>query len=219
MANLPQATTFGTVGDAPPDQGTAAPSGRVLHPTHTVPVYLAPGDRAIAALPPLQLANDTWLPIIDQQPGWARVLLPVRPGRSTGWVFTNDPRVTTAHTSHRIVVDRGTFTMTLLHEDREVGRWSVGIGKAESPTPPGRTFLLASIRDTKPTFSPIVLPLGTHSDTHTSYAGGPGTVGIHTWPTGDVYGTASSDGCIRVPPDALEVLSTQVPLGTPVLIG
>ncbi|WP_309114675.1 L,D-transpeptidase [Saccharothrix sp.] len=63
-----------------------------------------------------------------------------------------------------------------------------------------------------------MLPLGTHSQTHTSYGGGPGTVGIHTWPTPEVYGTASSDGCVRVPRDALDAMSTRVPLGTPVLI-
>ncbi|WP_143168451.1 L,D-transpeptidase [Amycolatopsis australiensis] len=46
----------------------------------------------------------------------------------------------------------------------------------------------------------------------------PGTVGLHTWPTADVYGRPSSDGCVRIPPDALQVISTQVPIGSPVLI-
>lgn len=64
----------------------------------------------------------------------------------------------------------------------------------------------------------MILPLGLHSDTYTSYSGGPGTVGIHTWPSAEVYGTASSDGCIRVPPEALQLISTEVPLGSPVVI-
>jgi lipoprotein-anchoring transpeptidase ErfK/SrfK len=220
LAALPEATTFGALPDAPVDQDPAGmPSGTVLHPSATIPVYLAPGERPLAALPATQLGSDTWLPVIDERPGWARVLLPTRPGQSTGWVSTEDPRVTTARTPFRIVVDRATFTLTLHQDDREVGRWSVGIGKPDAITPAGRTFLLASIRETRPTFSDIVLPLGTHSRTHTTFGGGPGTVGIHTWPTDDVYGQASSDGCIRVPRDALDILSTRVPIGTPVLIG
>ena len=58
---------------------------------------------------------------------------------------------------------------------------------------------------------------GPVSPTHDTFGGGPGTVAIHTWPTDDVYGTATSDGCIRVPADALDQLS-EVPLGTLVMI-
>lgn len=219
LAALPQATTFTAVPAADPDDTPDAPlPGRVVHPSATVPVYRAPGGPAIAALPALQLGSDTWLPVIGQQPGWARVLLPARPNGATGWLYQDDPRISVASTSLRIEVDRAAFTLTLLDGDRQAGRWRVGVGKSGSVTPRGRTFVLASIQDTHPTFSPIILPLGTHSDTYTSYGGGPGTVGIHTWPTPDVYGQASSDGCVRVPPDALTVLATQVPIGTPVLI-
>ncbi|CAL9677678.1 hypothetical protein SUDANB95_08005 (plasmid) [Actinosynnema sp. ALI-1.44] len=219
LATLPEATTFATLPDAPPDTDPAGvPSGRVLHPTASVPIYLEPGARAFAALPPMQLGSDTWLPVVEERPGWARVLLPTRPQHATGWVFADDPRVTSARTPYRIVVNLANFTLTLLQDEVQVGRWTVGVGRPEAVTPTGRTFLLASIRETQPTFSDIVLPLGTHSQTHTSYGGGPGTVGIHTWPTPEVYGTASSDGCVRVPRDALDAISTRVPLGTPVLV-
>ncbi len=63
----------------------------------------------------------------------------------------------------------------------------------------------------------MILPLGTHSPTLDSYGGGPGTVAIHTWPTDEGFGEAVSDGCIRVPADALDTL-TEVPLGTLVTI-
>ena len=96
--------------------------------------------------------------------------------------------------------------------------WKVGTGKPSAQTPAGRTFILASLHDEKSKFSKIILPLGAHSDTYTTYGGGPGTVGIHTWPTSEVYGQAGSDGCIRIPPDALQFISTEVPLGTTVLI-
>lgn len=219
LARLPTATTFATVPAAPLDPApTQVPSGQVVHPTVPVAVYARPGGEAIAVLPPQQLGSDTWVPVLAEQPGWDLVALPARPNGATGWLYRDKTTLTVARTPYRITVDRATFTLTLSNEDSEVGRWTVGVGKPQAVTPAGRTFLLASIRDTHATFSPIVLPLGAHSDTYTNYGGGPGTVALHTWPTRDVYGRPSSDGCIRVPPEALAVLSTDVPLGTAVLI-
>lgn len=219
LARLPKATTYGILDDAPPDrQRHAPPSGLVVHPRTTVPVLAKPGGPAIAALPPTQLRAGTWLPVIAEHHGWLRVLLPTRPNGSTGWL-AHDPRVLRlAHTPYRIQVDRDRYTLTLLRNGKTIATWTAGVGKPGAVTPAGRTFVLAAIRDTKATFSNIVLPLGAHSDTFTTYGGGPGTVAIHTWPTRDALGTATSDGCIRIPQTALNTLSTTVPLGTPVLI-
>lgn len=218
LTALPQATTFSTLPAAPSDPApTQPPSGRVVHPNVVVALYTAPGGPALAALPPSQLGSDTWLPVITERPSWAQVLLPTRPNGATGWLVL-DGTIASAVTPYQLHVDRGTFRMRLLRDGQQVGAWTVAIGKPTAQTPAGRTFVLASIREQPPTFSPIVLPLGAHSDTHLTYGGGPGTVGIHTWPTSDVYGRASSDGCIRIPPEALQIVSSDVPLGTPVLI-
>jgi L,D-transpeptidase catalytic domain len=234
LATLPQATTFGTVPDAPTDPAPqAVPSGRVVHPTVTVPAFASPGGAPIAAVPaqqsfgvPPKPATDTWLPVIAEQPGWAQVLLPVRPNHATGWIYMQDPRITTAHTEFRIEVDRKAFSLKLFKDGTQVGRWTVGVGKlgtqgdgAESITPSGRTFLLGDVREEHPTYSPVIMPLGLHSNTFSTYGGGPGTIGVHTWLySNDVYGQNSSDGCVRVPMDALQFLSSEVPLGTAVLI-
>lgn len=219
LAALPPATTHGTVPDAPLDLAPdVVPSGRLVKPTAVLPVYLAPGERAIAAAPARQWAGETRLPVIAEQPGWAQVLLPVRPQGATGWVYLDDPRVELERTTVRLEVNRAAFTLAVFDGEQQLGRWTVGIGKPEAPTPAGRTFVLDNLVPDEPRYSPVVLPLGTHSPTHTSYGGGPGTVGMHGWPTGEVFGQRSSDGCIRVPPDALQVLSTRVPLGSPVLI-
>ena len=81
----------------------------------------------------------------------------------------------------------------------------------------GRTFLLGSIVDDDQSYSPLILPLGSHSDTLDTYGGGPGTVALHGWPDASVFGKAISHGCVRVPADALEQLRL-VPLGTLVII-
>ena len=220
LAALPQATTYGTVPDAPQDPAPGAvPSGRLVRPNATVPVYAAPGGKPIAALPALQLVSDTAVPIVAEQPGWAQVLLPVRPNGSTGWVHLDDPRIVLSRTPYRIVVERAVFVLTLFAGDRPVGQWNVGVGRPDAVTPAGRTFLLASVRETaEPRFSDIVLPLGFHSATFETYGGGPGVVGIHGWPTADVFGVPSSDGCIRVPSDALQTISSTAHVGAAVLI-
>lgn len=222
LAKLPQSTTSGTIPNAPTDPAPSAhTSGRIVRPSATIPVFSEPGGPAIAALPARQtfgeLTTDTAVPVVAEEPGWAQVLLPSRPNSSTGWIYLDDS-IITEHSQFRIVVDRARFSLALVQNDTEIGRWTIGVGKAHAVTPAGRTFILSSILDTNPnSFSPIVMPLGSHSDTFATYGGGPGTVGIHTWPTPDVFGRASSDGCVRVPRNALDVIST-TPLGSVVEI-
>src|SRR5207248_9526723 len=96
--------------------------------------------------------------------------------------------------------------------------WPVGVGAPHAPAPAGRTFVRASIQDSRQLYSPVILPLGTHSTSFEVYGGGPGTVALHGWPSPTVFGRGSSAGCIRVPADLLRILATDVPIGTPVLI-
>jgi hypothetical protein len=214
-ATLPQATTYTVVNSAPLDLGPlVATDGVVVHPRREIVVYDAPGGAPIARLGPQQI-GETWLPAIAQQPGWLEVLLPSRPNASAGWV--TETALDRAVTPYLIRVHLRSLSMELFKADQRLGNWTVGIGKQSAPTPAGRTFLLGSFSDTAQRYSPVILPLGTHSPTLDSFGGGPGTVAIHTWPTANVFGTRSSDGCIRVPRDALHQL-IQVPLGTLVLI-
>jgi lipoprotein-anchoring transpeptidase ErfK/SrfK len=215
LAALPQSTTYTVIDGAPLDPGPVeATDGTVVHPRREVVVYASPGGDPIARLGPHQI-GDTWLPAIAQQPGWVQVLLPSRPNSSAGWI--TDTALDRAVTPYLIRVHLRSLTMELFKGDQRQGDWTVGTGKQTHPTPAGRTFLLGSFSDTAQQYSPVILPLGTHSPTLDSFGGGPGTVAIHTWPTANVFGTRSSDGCIRVPKDALHQL-TQVPLGTLVLI-
>jgi lipoprotein-anchoring transpeptidase ErfK/SrfK len=214
-AALPQSTTYTAVEGAPLDPGPLEPTeGTVIHPQREIVVYAAPGGAAIARLGPQQI-GETWLPVIAQQPGWIQVLLPSRPNSSAGWI--TDIALDRAVTPYLIRVHLRSLNMELFKGGQRLGGWTVGTGKQSAPTPTGRTFLLGSFSDTAQRYSPVILPLGTHSPTLDSFGGGPGTVAIHTWPTANVFGTRSSDGCIRVPRDALNQL-TQVPLGTLVLI-
>lgn len=211
LQRLPETTTDTTITTAPTDERPdGATSGVVAHNRASSPVFAAPGGSPFARLPTRQLGNDTWLPVIAEQPGWVRVLLPSRPNNSTGWLAAS--QLTLAHTPYDIRVDLSAARLYLLRHGKPAGTWIVSVGTSRTPTPTGRTFLLAALTDRRQPFSPVILPLGAHSTALDTYAGGPGTVGIHTWPR-KLNGRPSSHGCIRVPPAALRAL-TDVPLGS-----
>lgn len=215
LTNLVASTTKAELPRAPLDPDpTGTTDGQVVHPRRVLPVYAAPGRRPFAKVTPKQM-NDTWLPVIDQRKGWTQVLLPSRPNGSIGWLRT--AQLVERHTPYVVRVHVGSRRMELVRDGRTVGEWSVAVGAPATPTPTGRTFLLGSVVDESQGFSPLILPLGTHSNTLDSYGGGPGTVAIHGWPDEAVFGDAVSHGCIRVPAEALEQLS-RGPLGTLVVV-
>jgi lipoprotein-anchoring transpeptidase ErfK/SrfK len=215
LARLTAATTHTTLPRAPHDPAPQATNdGEVVRPLRMVAVYARPGERPFGKVGPQQI-GETWLPVVDRKGGWSQVLLPSKPNQSSGWVRTS--QVERRSTPYLVRVHRSSMTLELFNSDQLMGTWPVAVGAPSTPTPLGRTFLLGSITDPNQSYSPVILPLGTHSDTLDSYGGGPGTVALHTWPDASVFGTAASHGCIRVPPDALDKL-TQVPLGTLVVI-
>ncbi|MBW8482022.1 L,D-transpeptidase [Actinomadura parmotrematis] len=214
----PEATTYTATpaapADAHPQDGT---DGTVVHPAAPLAVLDRPGGKAVATLPARQLGGPTWVPVVETSGDWQRVLLPSRPNGSSGWIDGRTAGLRTARSPYAVRVELGEHRLTLTKEGAKVGSWPVGTGAAKTPTPQGRTFVLAQLAPARESPSPLVLPLGAHSATLDSFGGGPGTVALHGWPDKAVFGKAVSHGCVRVPADALRKLS-EVPLGTLVLI-
>ncbi|MCG5219887.1 L,D-transpeptidase [Streptosporangium sp. KLBMP 9127] len=215
---LPHATTFERLQGVPRDAHPFAEgTGAVVHPTSSRVVYARPGGSPMAVLPSTQLGNPTWVPVVETAPGWVRVLLPSRPNRATGWISGTGGGLQVARTPYLIKVERAARRLTIFRSGRVIGRWTVAVGAPTTPTPLGRTFLLAALSKTGQGFGSVVLPTGTHSKSLDTYGGGPGTVAFHGWPDKTVFGKAVSHGCVRAPDSALSALS-RVPLGTLVII-
>jgi lipoprotein-anchoring transpeptidase ErfK/SrfK len=221
FAKLPRATTFTSIPSAPLDPPpVAAASGLVVRPLTPQVVYMGPGKAPIAVLPASELGGPTWVPVVQTSPGWERVLLPSRPNRATGWIYAagaNAAQLDTGRSPYLIRIDVAARRLSVFLSGRSLGTWTVAVGEPGAPTPTGRTFVMALLAPPHPTYSPLILPLGFHSNTLTAFGGGPGTVGIHGWPNTSVFGHAVSHGCVRVPKGALSILS-RAPLGTLVLI-
>jgi lipoprotein-anchoring transpeptidase ErfK/SrfK len=221
LARLPRSTTYTDIPAAPRDPTPfAVTDGLVVRPEVQQVIYAAPGKPPVAVLPATELGEPTWVPVVQTSPGWDRVLLPSRPDRSTGWIYTGataSPQLDIRRSSDLIKIAVGARTLTIDDGGRSLGTWTVAVGAPATPTPTGRTFLLSLLAPPQPSYSPLILPLGTHSNVFSTFGGGPGTVGIHGWPDPSVFGQAVSNGCIRVPARALHLLST-IPLGTLVLI-
>ena len=217
-SRLPRTTTFTTIHKAPQDpQPFEFTDGHVLHPTKDRVIFTRPGGPALAVLPSRELRSPTWVPVVRTLPGWHQVLLPSKPNRSSGWIYAEGGGLQNAYSAYRIHIELKAHRLTLHDAGHHLRSWTVAVGARATPTPTGRTFLLASLYPDRPTYSPRILPLGTHSSTLDSYGGGSGTVALHGWPDKSVFGREVSHGCVRIPPTALRLLS-RIPLGTSVLI-
>jgi lipoprotein-anchoring transpeptidase ErfK/SrfK len=149
-------------------------------------------------------------------PKWVRVRLPNRPNGATAWVRTSAVRVLL--TRYRVRVDLRRHELTVWRRGRLLIRAPVGVGRAVTPTPQGRYYLVTLLKPRNPrgAYGPYAFGLSAYSRVLTSFAGGPGQVGIHG--TNRPRGLARnvSHGCIRVHNVVIRRMARTLPLGTPV---
>jgi lipoprotein-anchoring transpeptidase ErfK/SrfK len=150
--------------------------------------------------------------------GWVRVLLPERPNGASGWVSTADVSLST--TPYRLVISRSEHQLDVFEHGRRIARHQVGVGKVVTPTPAGTYYLTELIRPPDPSgvYGPYAFGLSAFSTTLTSFAGGPGQLGLHGTDDPKGLGHDVSHGCLRVSNAVISDLARRLPLGTPVEI-
>jgi lipoprotein-anchoring transpeptidase ErfK/SrfK len=150
---------------------------------------------------------------------WLRVLLPIRPDGSTGWIPRS--RVELSHTAYWVSVSVAQRRVRVYRNGKLIERFGAVVGKPSTPTPKG----LAAVYEKDPQPSPNdflgtwALPLTILSHALRSFAGGPGRVAIHGRggaSLADPIGTAASHGCIRINNKPVDWMAQHLPLGTPV---
>ncbi len=209
---------------APTTVATTPPSGRLnvvaTAKARSLSVFEVPG----AIWPAHILANpqpdsSTLVLLVEEQrPPWLKVLLPVRPNGSTGWIraadvsiATHDYRIEVQVSAHRLTVWKGT---SVFLEDK------VGVGAPATPTTLGRFYTtgLFETARSQPMFGPYAYPLSGYSEVLFDYAGGEGQMGIHGTDTPASLGRNVSHGCVRMSNAAITRLAKVLPVGVPVEI-
>ena len=149
---------------------------------------------------------------------WLKVLLPVRPNGSTGYVraadvnvVENPYRIDIALADHRLVVTKG---------DEVVADEPIGVGTESTPTPGGRYYIKELLQPPDPggAYGPYAYGLSGFSNVVEEFNGGDGVIGIHGTNEPELIGTDVSHGCIRMSNEAITDLAAVLPLGTPVHI-
>jgi lipoprotein-anchoring transpeptidase ErfK/SrfK len=156
--------------------------------------------------------------VIEASPDWYQVLLPVRPNQSKGWVRAAD--VDLRSHEYRIVVELNAHRFTLYNGPALVMRSTVGLGRDRTPTPGGLYYIKELLQVTEPdsVYGPYAYGLSGFSNVLTTFAGGPGVVGLHGTNDATGLGRDVSAGCIRMPNEDIVRLVEEIglPLGVPV---
>lgn len=153
--------------------------------------------------------------VVERSGDWLRVLLPVRPNGTQGWVRVSDVSLTT--TTYRIEVTVSTRTVRLLDRGVEVISGPVIVGKAASPTPTGHFYVTDTIdKHTGSAYGPGILAISGFSQALDHFADGVPVLALHGTNRPDLLGTAASNGCVRMGDATINALRSTVPLGTPV---
>jgi lipoprotein-anchoring transpeptidase ErfK/SrfK len=151
-------------------------------------------------------------------PKWVRVHLPSRPNGATGWVRSSSVRF--LKNPYRIRVNLKRKTLSVWRRKNRVMLVNVGVGRAVTPTPTGKYFLVQLIRTRRPrgVYGPYAFGTSAYSTKLTRFGRGNGQVGLHGTNRPKRIGTNVSHGCIRVHNKVIRRLARYIPLGTPLMI-
>jgi lipoprotein-anchoring transpeptidase ErfK/SrfK len=167
---------------------------------------------------PLPSGGPLVLFVQEQRSGRIRVLLPVRPNESQGWVSASD--VTLSQHHYRIVVSTGKHTLTVYSSGSVAMQVPVGLGTGGTPTPGGVFYIKELLRPSDPNgaYGPYAFGLSGYSPVLTDFGGGDGAIGIHGTNEPDSLGSNVSHGCIRMSNANITKMAKMLPLGVPVQI-
>lgn len=156
--------------------------------------------------------------VTERRGEWAKVLLPVRPNHTEGYVRLSDVDIST--TTKRIEINLTTNTLTAFDGDTLLTESSIVAGSPFTQTPTGRFYVTDIVPQPNPAgaYGPFALATNGYSEVMDEFDTGVPVVALHGTNAPDKLGTDVSNGCIRLPNDVITLLAEQIPLGTPVFI-
>ena len=150
---------------------------------------------------------------------WVRVMLPVRPNGTTGWV----PETALSDlqpVNTWLKINTKTFRATLIKKGKTVWSAPIGVGQPQWPTPKGQFYIRAKLTGYGAAgsfYGPIAFITSATSDVLTDWPGG-GLVGVHGTSQPGLIPGRISHGCVRVRNADILKLNKLMPVGTPLTI-
>jgi hypothetical protein len=187
-------------------------------------VYRRPGGRAFARFGRL---NQNGVPTVFAareavlgarcRAAWYRVLVPLKPNGTTGYVRARAVNLRLVRSE--IVIDLSARRLTVYVRGRPVLGTTVAIGAPSTPTPLGRFYVNQRFREADPNgpYGWAAIGISAFSEVLTGWPQG-GPVAIHGTNRPSLLGLPISNGCIRVSNEAIQRIWRLAPTGTPVLI-
>jgi lipoprotein-anchoring transpeptidase ErfK/SrfK len=165
---------------------------------------------------PTYFRNPLVFDVIEQQGEWIKVLIPVRPNHTVGWVKASEVALTT--TEFRFQLELSRFHLTVFKGAEVFLETDVVVGRENTPTPTGRFYLLEKIKQNDPNgvYGTWILATNGYSEALDTFNGGLPVIAFHGTNQPQLIGTRSSNGCVRMPNDIADRLAEAVPAGTPI---
>jgi lipoprotein-anchoring transpeptidase ErfK/SrfK len=152
---------------------------------------------------------------------WLRVLLPIRPNGTFGWIPAD--ATVLSKTPYWVRIRKRSRSVRIYRAGRLVRAFRAVIGKPSTPTPSGLAAIYEVVRQPNPRrfLGNWVLSLTALSDVLQEFGGASGRIGIHGRAGAslqDRLGSARSHGCVRIDNSAANWMARRLPPGTPVLV-
>lgn len=146
---------------------------------------------------------------------WYRVLLPIPPNGSNGWVDGDE--VVVEPVPFAVEIHLSEFRLDVVRGDEVVRSYPIGVGTEDTPTPDGQYYVkeIVELTRTDSAYGSHALVLNGFSEVLTFWRGG-GMLGIHGTNRPDSIGTNASHGCIRMHNEDVAELADLLTRGTPV---
>ena len=161
--------------------------------------------------------KDPFVMLVTEQRGdWLKVLVPVRPNGTEGWVPVSD--VDLSNHTYRIDLRLGERMLRLYDGQELVVETPVVVGKDDTHTPTGRFYVTDSVPQSNPAgaYGPLALPISAYSEQIDEFDNGVPVIAMHGTNKPELLGQNVSNGCIRMPNDMVTKIGETIPLGTPI---
>jgi hypothetical protein len=164
---------------------------------------------------PTKIGNPLVFLVVGSKDDWLEVQVPARPNQQTGWIHRDD--VTVEHHRWHAEVNATTNRLRVWEGDELKVDTAVVAGTEYTPTPVGR-FYINERQQHYPTsaYGSWILSTNGFSNALERFGGEVPIFALHGTPYAESVGQDLSNGCIRIPNPIVEMLATEMPLGTPV---